>query len=183
MSSRSLAKPNRASDCWRRLRTGTQRHPRGSGSRIADFSQRSFASRKVASGMTTLFLANEMIAPSTKTRHGHLVKSDAACDFLLNVTPIVLHMFLHLISRPSAARGLRRVGADGLDAGCSLSSDACGPSAGWPWSTIRLPPVHTYTKTSGQPAVLTTEKEKRKGKERKRQAKLTIAFQKMATPG
>ncbi len=110
----------------------------------------------------------------------HLLKSDAACDFFLNAAPIVLHMFLHSISRPSAARGLRRVGVTGLDAGCSLSSDACGPSAGWPWSTIRLPPVHTYTKTSGQPAVLTTEKEK--GNERKRQARLKIKFEKMATP-
>ena len=118
--------------------------------------------------MTALFLAKEPIPLSYKTRHGHLVKSDAACDFLLNAALNVLHMFLHLISRPSAARGLRRVGVDELDAGCSLSSDACGPSAGWPWSTIRLPPVHTYTKTSGQPAVLTTEKEK--GKEAPGQA-------------
>lgn len=90
-----------------------------------------------------------------------LVKSDAACDFLLNAALDVLHMFMHLISRPSAARGLRRAGVTELDAGCSLSSDACGPSAGWPWSTIRLPPVHTYTTTSGQPAVFTMERKRK----------------------
>ena len=55
MSSRTLAEPNRGCDCWRSLRAGTQGGSLGSRSRIADFSSRSFASGKVASGMTVLW--------------------------------------------------------------------------------------------------------------------------------